>query len=103
MFLISDYIQSLVKRGKEIIDNPDTSSTAKYIIKIAIIITFAITGVVSAYLSWRCNSHMEYSLFEKVVYATGAAVFGFAYLFYYTLFRADICDHCGHLDTVQAA
>lgn len=56
--------------------------------------SFLVSVAISAlaiYLSWSCNTAMGYGTAEKVLYAAGAGIFGTLYLFYYVLFRGDVC------------
>jgi hypothetical protein len=48
-------------------------------------------GIFAAYLSWRCNSKLNYTTWLKVLYAFLAYVFGLLYIILHFIFRYDVC------------
>lgn len=48
-------------------------------------------GASAAYLSWQCNSRMQYGIVWKAVNAVFAYMFGLVYLLLYVVFRWDVC------------
>ena len=54
-----------------------------------------IIGLYAAYLSWQCNSKMNYGTFLKVIFAIFAYIFGLVYLILYLIMRYDTCRVIG--------
>lgn len=50
-----------------------------------------LVSMVAVYLSWNCNSAEGRGLWERVVYAFFAFIFGGLYVGYYLLFRENWC------------
>lgn len=48
-------------------------------------------GGVAVYLSWTCNSALEYNIALKVVFAGLAFIFGLLYILLYIIMRHDTC------------
>ena len=72
---------------------PEASSTKKSL-KLSDVLTFAlgvIIGLYAAYLSWQCNSKLDYNLFVKVIFSVFAYLFGLVYLILYLVMRWDVC------------
>jgi uncharacterized protein YacL len=66
----------------------------KNTIKLSDILSFVlgvIIGLYAAYLSWQCNTKMDYSTFVKVIFAIFAYIFGLVYLILYLIMRFDTC------------
>ena len=52
-----------------------------------------IIGTVAAYLSWSCNTALNYNLGLKVVFAVLAYIFGLLYILLYMIMRYDTCSY----------
>ena len=48
-------------------------------------------GVLAAYLSWQCNTRLDYHIVWKVINAVVAYLFGLMYILLYAIFRWDVC------------
>lgn len=48
-------------------------------------------GLFAAYLSWQCNTRMDYGAAWKVINAFFAYLFGLVYILLYVVFRWDVC------------
>lgn len=69
-------------------DDSDQKITASTVISMIIGISI---GVFAAYLSWRCNSKLNYSIGLKVLNAVLAYIFGLVYIILHFIFRYDVC------------
>lgn len=69
-------------------DAPRSWSTG-YIIQVTLGLFI---GAYAAYVSWSCNSKLEYSALAKVVFSFFAFIFGGLYLFLYVIMRMDACN-----------
>lgn len=52
-----------------------------------------VIGIVAAYLSWSCNTAMQYNFGLKVFFAFFAYLFGLVYLILYIIMRYDTCAY----------
>lgn len=52
-----------------------------------------IIGFTAVYLSWTCNSALQYNLALKVIFAVLAYVFGLLYIIFYIIMRWDTCSY----------
>lgn len=59
---------------------------------IAMVISVVI-GIAAAYLSWTCNTSINYNIVLKVIFALLAYVFGFIYILFYIIMRYDTCSY----------
>ena len=60
------------------------------------IVSFIISiliGLFAIYLSWTCNSTMNYNTVLKVIYAFFAYFFGIIYIILYMIMRYDTCTY----------
>jgi len=57
---------------------------------LSVALSFAM-GAFAAYLSWTCNTALEYDVFVKVISAFFAFMFGLVYVVLYALLRWDVC------------
>jgi hypothetical protein len=60
------------------------------------IISFVISiliGLTAVYLSWSCNSALQYNLGLKVFFAILAYIFGLLYIIFYIIMRWDTCSY----------
>lgn len=60
------------------------------------LVSFAIgiiLGIVAVYLSWTCNTALQYNFGLKVFFAIFAYIFGLLYLILYILMRYDTCAY----------
>lgn len=67
-------------------------------VKLSDILSFilgVVIGIYAAYLSWQCNTAMNYSTFLKVIFAIFAYIFGLVYLILYLVMRYDTCKVIG--------
>lgn len=58
------------------------------------LLAFAISiliGGVAFYLSWTCNSALEYNIALKIVFGVFAYIFGLMYILLYIVMRYDTC------------
>lgn len=58
------------------------------------VVSFVISiliGLLAVYLSWRCNTSMDYNIILKVIFAVFAWIFGLFYIIMYMIFRYDTC------------
>lgn len=73
---------------------PMPEAPTKKSLKLSDILTFVlgvIIGLYAAYLSWQCNSKLDYNLFLKVIFSVFAYLFGLVYLILYLVMRWDVC------------
>lgn len=52
-----------------------------------------VIGVVAVYLSWTCNTALQYGTALKVIFAILAYLFGFLYIILYMIMRYDTCTY----------
>lgn len=52
-----------------------------------------VIGVVAAYLSWSCNSALQYNIALKIFFALLAYFFGLVYIILYIIMRYDTCTY----------
>jgi hypothetical protein len=52
-----------------------------------------IIGLIAVYLSWSCNSALQYNIALKVFFAIMAYIFGFLYIILYIIMRYDTCAY----------
>lgn len=52
-----------------------------------------VIGVVAAYLSWSCNSALQYNIALKIFFALMAYIFGLFYIILYIIMRYDTCTY----------
>jgi hypothetical protein len=67
-----------------------------YIFSLGGLISFAIgiiIGIVAVYLSWTCNTAMQYNFALKVFFAIFAYLFGLIYIILYIIMRYDTCSY----------
>jgi hypothetical protein len=60
------------------------------------LVSFAIgiiLGIAAVYLSWTCNTALQYNFGLKVFFAIFAYIFGLLYLILYILMRYDTCAY----------
>jgi|UniRef100_A0A6C0BES1 hypothetical protein len=60
------------------------------------VISFVISvliGLTAVYLSWSCNSALQYDLGLKVFFAILAYIFGLLYIIFYIIMRWDTCSY----------
>lgn len=74
---------------------PSTPATGVTIADILSFVLGIIIGLYAAYLSWQCNSKMNYGTFLKVIFAIFAYIFGLVYLILYLIMRYDTCRVIG--------
>ena len=79
----------------EVIDSlPDTKNTPQSSKKtstvskswkfwVTIIVIFLVGAICAVVLSWRCNSALQYGTGAKIIFAIGAFLMNYAYLYYY--------------------
>jgi hypothetical protein len=50
-------------------------------------------GIAAAYLSWTCNTAMDYQTWMRTMFAAGAFIFGTTYTILYIVMRHDTCRY----------
>ena len=78
------------QQTSEFIDADESSKKITASTIISMIIGIAI-GIFAVYLSWKCNTKFNYSLWLKVLYAFLAYIFGLVYIVLHFIFRYDVC------------
>tara|TARA_Y100000389_G_C17471316_1_gene531431 strand:+ start:852 stop:1127 length:276 start_codon:yes stop_codon:yes gene_type:complete len=66
-----------------------TSTVIVFIIYIILVLTF---GIFAGYLSWSCNSNLQYSTLPKAFFAFIAFLMNIAYVINFYFFRYDVCN-----------
>ena len=76
---------------------PAAAPTAQfYILNLGGILALVVgsfIGIAAAYLSWSCNTAMDYQTWVRVFFAVGAFVFGLSYTMLYIIMRYDTCRY----------
>lgn len=73
-------------------NTPPPSTTSFNVANILGFILGVVIGLCAAYLSWQCNTSLDYNVFLKVIFAILAYMFGFVYLILYLIMRWDTCS-----------
>lgn len=76
--------------------NPDALKQPFQWFTLGGIVSFVIgvlIGIVAIYLSWSCNTAIEYHIVMKVIFAVFAYLFGFVYILLYMILRYDTCAY----------
>jgi uncharacterized protein YacL len=69
-----------------------TQSSGFNVANILSFILSIVVGLYAAYLSWQCNTNIDYNIFLKVIFAIFAFLFGLVYLILYVIMRLDTCS-----------
>lgn len=72
--------------------NNEQRNTKYLLIDILNLILSIILGFIAFYLSWSCNTALNYHILIKSIFAIFAFLFGFVYIILYFLFRWDTCS-----------
>jgi len=88
-FPVYGIINTMDNTYKSTEDNYDTEDKKKE--NYTSIIIYNIIGIISAILSWKCNTKNNVNIPMKILFSFFAYMFGVFYIFYYLLFRYDKC------------
>ncbi len=83
----SQFVES--EYGPMIVENPPKKG-----ITFGDVLSFilgVVIGLYAAFLSWQCNSKLNYNMFLKVIFSIFAYMFGLVYLILYVVMRWDTC------------
>lgn len=72
-------------------ENKDIRDTKYLLIDILNLTLSLILGFIAFYLSWTCNTALNYHILLKSLFGVFAFLFGFVYIILYFLFRWDTC------------
>ena len=84
-------IVNLIKKHKKKLEKLNESSKSNSSMETVGLFMSILIGAYAAHLSYECNTKLNISEFQKILYAILAYIFGIIYLLYYFLFRSDAC------------
>ena len=70
---------------------PPVTQTSITLSSVLTFVLGVVIGLYAVYLSWQCNSKLNYNIFLKVIFAVFAYIFGLTYLILYLIMRWDVC------------
>lgn len=88
---VSKLVEMITKKQESKFTDKNGNSKKITVTTIISMIIGIVIGCFAAYLSWKCNTRLEYNTPLKVLYAFLAYVFGLVYIILHFIFRYDVC------------